>query len=1099
MRLPWRVSLLLFAVVAAQGSANSSSAAEESPSVSDEILLNYFRVAEFDTADGLFLTDNPRELRALVLRAGGVVVSSSDEIGYLRARLPAEHYPGLAASSSVIVSRLNGPPVPWTDLWTANEEERGGSVPESDRRNLITQFSRLGPVIVPSAFVGVPEFQKTHPTFDGRGTGIAILEEPADFTNPDLQVALDMYGESIPKISVVMSYRDFAVASDPAVRAFPHVFDPADESPRASAVQHSVDMRIVTDKDGSFAVNRRTCRAPFAGEFFLSSLRIDSWLHPLPDSEGVRAVLWVPKRAHAWMDVQGTCDFRGALALSDFNYSRQVEHLHIEGLSADTERGAEEKAEIAFVVSFDRDTGRPQVWRGDFPHSTMVAGMAAGGGFARSAAPNAQLAYIGGDSGILARTSDTLEGALLAASRGDVDVLSSSTLADDIGRSSSAFVPVFLNRVIERYGKAVFWGAGNDLGLSGTTQGASNASRVLSVGAYANAETIGSLTGYKLRGVDWVMNYSRGPAPDGAMKPDLIAPSYGVALSSCTAHSEEAQPAAVKFPRCFGVGLGTSAAAPTAASAAAALISGAKQVGIPHDAARIEWALRAGARFLKDWPAHSQGAGLINLPRAWELLSKAAHWPEYRYAPQIEVRAPVRNLWFSIITQRTATQGVGLYEREGWTPDQTGVRRLMLTRTVGPSAPVHYKLCWLGNDHTFRLQMAPGEGVDLPLNQPTPIEVIVHPRTYGIHSAILELLDDDSGAPVQWVLNTIVAAYGLEEHSAFSASARGVRDFLGVRSIFVDVPAGARALAVSFQNGSGHLAFVTQPPLDVGPLEGVVSNSSYSESAAWHDIPVGSSAIRLFPSPAQGVWQFVAFDPGNPLTTMVKPSANHFSVQFAALAADVTADREAPDQLRLNITNRMADLRRAAAAVELGALQSRSLTTRGIPAVNEILVRAGVSTLTVKVRSVDGRTPLKMYLYDCSERMKGDCKLWDVPLTKLESAVIRDPDSGRWKVIVEPATKSADIPYELQTIQTGPRYGMARATGLPHRRASGTSWSEIVRYSLNRDAYVQGETPIALVELRDLGSEFGEQESLKRVSPQRPIAIGDAVVRLSTP
>ena len=1091
------IRFLLFSVLVP---ATASAGGQTPGPLYDNVVLNYSRVNSISAVDGLFLTDDLAFLLAAIKARGGVVVFQADDLGYVRARLPIERYRSLASSPKITASRLNGPPVLWQDVFSTNYTARSLTTSEESRSTRLTNIGDE-PSLFASQIVGQPQFIVANSTYDGRGVGIGILEQVAELNHPSLQDARDLAGHPDRKVAAIINSAVPNTCLNKVPQLLQQVFDPGADPNYVTSLQ---DIPVTTDSNGWFSILKDKYRGPPSDSFLLSNLYVGGFDNRIVDSKSPYAVLWKRGARRALIDGRRDGNFQNALVLRDFNETGDIGYLPrtipAGGDAIPNQfEGTVDSGPLAIAATFDECSGRPHLWSGDNAHTTMVAGIAAGSNFAGtphgSSAPNARLIYVAGERGSLARTSDSLEGAILAARRADVDLLSSSLDADDIERSGSALVALLLNRLTKRFGKPIFWGAGNDLGLSETTGGAGNASQVVSVGGYTSSATIRELTGYELPPLDRLMNYSRGPARNGAMKPDLVAPSLGISPTSCSYYRIFGTR---RVPPCYFVSEGTSAAAPAAASIAAALISGAKQLGIPFDAARVTWAMKASARFLDAWPAHAQGAGLVNLPRAWDLLLKSASWSTWRFAPHIEVRAPINNRWLPTMPPGSDVKGVGLYEREGWTAGQTGERTITLVRRSGPLIRVHYGLVWRGNDGTFASTDSIEKGIDLPLDRPVPIRLKIAPATFGVHSATLELFDAATGIPVHWISSTIVAAHPLDAHTSFVARLLDHRDFLGVAPYFVAVAPGTAALRAQFINKAGQLTFEVDPPLKA---DFRVPNVSFAEPAWGDAIQVGDMGVRIYPSPAPGVWQFLAFDPGLPLKNATYQSSNSYSVEFAALAVDVRATNLSGNQLSIRLRNKMSELESATTAIEVGAMQTsviRSVPKLQTPRIVQILVGDGISTLQIQARSLVKRRRLKMYLYYCGVGTTGECKLWDVPLDKEELIAIRNPTAGKWKVLVEPvAQPEKGAPYMLTSIQTGTKYGNSKIKGIRCRRQQGEVWTDSGEYSLNKNAYVTTDVPVALVEVRDLDAEEMERTSVGRDSPQRPIALGRAVVRLN--
>src|SRR5262249_27862787 len=159
-------------------------------------------------------------------------------------------------------------------------------------------------------------------------------------------------------------------------------------------------------------------------------------------------------------------------------------------------------------------------------------------------------------------------------------------------------------------------------------------------------------------------------------KPNIVAP--GAAISTVPAW-EPNFPLIGPLPPGYDLLNGTSMAAPQATGGAALLISAAKQAGAQFKPDQLREAIMSSARYLPGYGASEQGAGIFQVGAAWDLLRTNLATVDITSA------APVA----TVLSGRLATpnQGVGIYEREGWSPGQTGTRVISLTRTSGGSAP----------------------------------------------------------------------------------------------------------------------------------------------------------------------------------------------------------------------------------------------------------------------------------------------------------------------------------------------------------------------------------------------------------------------------
>ena len=173
----------------------------------------------------------------------------------------------------------------------------------------------------------------------------------------------------------------------------------------------------------------------------------------------------------------------------------------------------------------------------------------------------------------------------------------------------------------------MFFSAGNDGPGTNTIGDPAVTSKAMGVGAYITQETWQRNYGSDANFGDNLHPFSsRGPAEDGAFKPNIVAP--GAAISS-TPMWQNGAPVGGTYtlPPGYAMMNGTSMASPQATGAAALLISAAKAQHPPSPrdvlaAAQLRMAMNSSARFLHGYNASDQGNGLINVGRAWSLLKR---------------------------------------------------------------------------------------------------------------------------------------------------------------------------------------------------------------------------------------------------------------------------------------------------------------------------------------------------------------------------------------------------------------------------------------------------------------------------------------------
>ena len=52
---------------------------------------------------------------------------------------------------------------------------------------------------MPTYRIGAPQFVASHPTYDGRGVRVGIVDTGVDLDRPELQTALNLTGTTVPK------------------------------------------------------------------------------------------------------------------------------------------------------------------------------------------------------------------------------------------------------------------------------------------------------------------------------------------------------------------------------------------------------------------------------------------------------------------------------------------------------------------------------------------------------------------------------------------------------------------------------------------------------------------------------------------------------------------------------------------------------------------------------------------------------------------------------------------------------------------------------------------------------------------------------------
>jgi hypothetical protein len=724
-------------------------------------------------------------------------------------------------------------------------------------------------------------------------------------------------------------------------------------------------------------------------------------------------------------------------------------------------------------------------------HVTQTAAVAAGRGFfggkMDGAAPGAQVASLLLDPGV----SGQIEGMIQAVKSPKVDTIAMQYVFLMRLNDGNSTESVIFDRLVEKYQKPIFVSANNS--GPGLNTGAENAAggRVISVGGYVHKDTWRSNYGLEVERDEYVINLSsRGPRKDGGFKPDILAPAVTITADNYSGIYPDTTPRGVsyKLPPGYVSSYGTSFASPIAAGGVALLISAAKQTGIPYDAERLRWAIKSSARYLPEWNANEQGAGLMQVESAWEFL---------KHAPQpIEItsRATINAAMSQHLKE--PHEGVGIYEREGWAAGQSDQRTIKFIRTTGEESPVTYNLRWIGNDGTFSSPAT----INLPLNTPIALPVMINPKRSGVHSAILSLDDPESAHSVYEVMNTVVAAEQFTPENGFTVIQEGQADYPSYASYFFNVPAGVSAFKVDLKT----IGDKNQIGLRLMTPAGVHSNSS----------PFQKTSNLTVAKPEPGVWEIIV-DNGNDGRWIEQPkeaqtrtnfslSASVYGVETNA-AVKVIETTSTDSILDVNFENHFAAFTGGILETPLSSAFSAqpTLIEGDKQQIYEVNVPAGSTKLSASIKSAsDSGADLDLYLYDCTS---SPCRLKSFSVHKgsQKTVSIDNPSAGMWKVVIDPVSiPSGKTSIEYTDCFTNPVFGYAKPVDPPVARKIGEIWTEKIKLRAEamplRQRYLMSIIEVGSSEPDVVKYQFNPTTKTSDSPVQQLVALGMAMVAMKT-
>jgi subtilisin family serine protease len=968
------------------------------------------------------------------LAALGATVRRQDaDVGYIRADVPTDQADAAAKLPGVVGSELDQVfDIPTPDLGE-------GSVPEQVPPDSTTPAQNP---YMPTRDTGAPQFVAAHPTWDGRGITIGILDTGIDLGHPALQTTST--GER--KIIDWITFTDPATEGDPSWIAM---------------------NRTVTVTGGSFTIDGRTYTGAPDGTWRYGSFSEDNV--PFARTNGSAApeyrqscsnrsgqtggdlnrngicgetfaFLWDGMQdGVVWRDSDADGSFADETGMHAYRTAFEVgEYGHDDPTTAIRES-------VPFVTQIDAASGFVSLGVVSGAHATHVAGIAAGNklfGNATGAAPGAKIVSIRVCLFTSGCTAHALtEGMIYATKNANVDVVSMSigglpSLND--GNNARA---ILYNRLIDKWGAQIFLSAGNSGPGVNTIGDPAAATKAMAIGAYWSRDSVLANYGNNVPGAEALHDFSsRGPREDGGLKPEVVAP--GNATSSVPTW----QPGqCLSTPNCgagFGMFNGTSMAAPQASGAAALLLSAAKDAGVGHKPDKLRQAMRSTARFIPGYQAYEQGFGLINVGAAWDQLAAGVKTADISSAVATNTK----------LSGFLATPGIGtgIYEREGIRPGGASfTRTYTFTRSDGGNST--FNLSWIGNDGTFALP-AGVSTIAFDKRGSATLAITITPGTLGAHSALL-VLDDPATVGIDYAtMNTVIVSTLLGPGNSYKATVSGSasRFQAGQPKAFFEVPLGTTAIRLTLRVISGRANATPVHPYGV-PLTGAAQAIPFTTGPA--------TLTRIITTaPTDGVWEVVdaASRTAGPADSNYEVSIEAFKVTLdpatwtndpttvgTAYTKTFTAKNDFAAVSTFTTATAFASVRSVSATIAAGGAQQRY----------PINVLPGTTSLNVTIGGAsDPGADLDLFVYNCTS---GTCVLAGAGTgsTATESVTISSPTVGTWLALVDPfAVPSGSTTYTYTDSFANPVYGSVTTPPDGASRASGATWSIAASGRANRAA-----------------------------------------------
>ena len=1048
---------------------SSTAATRRRMSFHNRLLLNRAAVSGLRTLEVMLAVsrDGLMAASALVERLGGRVRRTEPAVGYMRVEIPIEKILDLTASPDIdayqisSLSKANwyrdGPPQLNAEGQRRFEVTAPGSgtaaTSSTDLPRLSPEAAR-DPGFTADEDAGVGEWLRRHPTFDGRGVTIALVENGLpSWGDATFGTAKTLDGRDVPKLAGILN----AIPPD---------------APDETRVALTFDVEALTTW---VRISARTYIVPRRGRYRFGLYTLpagDNLIHQFGVLEDVTT-------QQVWVDTNGDASFQDEPPISDVNERFDVRTLKLRH---------PRQMDLRFVMALGRSPEIVHIYPAVGSHQSMTFSVAAGSrtreGLASGVAPNARVLFVRSHTSQYDLAS-IIEGFLEAAKR-PVDVLSASVGINLVPDTATDFSGLIFQRLLDEFEKPIVNAAGNlqsFLGSVTSLSGGFSAGGSLGPASFAALYGNGKLDRLAVNPIG-----AAGPSIDGAIKPDFLTPMLRIAADLPDNAPSDGLPAlrpTSQLPPGYQVSCCTSASSPYAAGVVALLMSAAKQAHVPYSLASLGRALRIGARYLPDFPSFQQGNGVLDVNAAWRELALDVD------VTRIVASATVVHPLAEYAAQ--GTTGQGIFEFDGWTAGMSGRRELQLRRESGRPEPVTYGLSWTGNDGTF----ATMPSVTLPLDATVTLPVTIAISSFGAHGAILNLHDPATDAIVFRTQATVVASNRIDA-STGSVRMTGFVSLMHTNSHYVQVRSEVGGLSIDLEVIRGTIRV------------GILPSHSLFPNYYWHLYP---NVARLYtkgrykivlPNPAAGTWTIEvlndsALHSADP--DVASSGAAEYAITARLLQASLLSVPIDGKSVRVDLRNLGSELREPVIDASLGILRTHrtAFLPTGLPNTFDITVPEGAGTLALQLRStVANDSRMELYLYDCTT---GECFSDSLafPAAPSQTLVVRQPKPGRWVAAVNAAPfPNGPGEFVLDEIVT---------IGQPHRfpivtrpRAIGARWSETL--DIGALVPLQRHSARALfLELIDLASERDETERPWDSRPSatklrdRPVAAGTAVYR----
>ena len=952
---------------------------------------------------------------------GGSVGFTDEALGYVRARVPTDKVEAAAGLDGVLALDVD-------EVIPLPDPRPEGILPIIAQTPPSAATPRANPYM-PTQDTGAAQFVNAHPTWDGRGVTIGLVDTGISLDHPSLLTT----STGQPKVIDWVTGTDPVGDGDPTWLNMSNQVAVAGGSFTAGGTTYT---GVPADGPYRFAV--------FAEASLGAASEYGIGCGADLNRNGVCGerfgVLWRESDNKVFVDTNADRSFAGVSGMTNYKVNRD------KGWFGTDNPATAVQERVPFVVEINGKLKYVNIGIVSGFHGSHVSGIMAGnslfGGQMSGAAPGAKIVSSRACLFVAGCTGHALfEGMIYVAKQSNVDVINMSIGGLPALNDGNNARCALYARLIEQSNVQMFISIGNSGPGVNTAGDPGLCGKVMGPGAYITSDTYEKDYGTPMPFTDNVHNFSsRGPREDGGFAPSFVAPGAAV---STTPLWQLGVGLPYTLPPGYQLANGTSMAAQQSTGVAALLISAANANSVQKQPDQIRQALMSSARYLTEgsrFSAYDQGVGLIDANAAWDMLKTNIKTVD------ISSSVPVNTLLSGFLA--TPGVGTGIYDRESVTQGTPYTRTYTFTRNDGGGGNTTYNLSWAGNDGTFSL--AGGvTSIALGKGSPTNLTVNVNPSAGGSHSAILRL-DDPSTTGIDYqTMNTVVVPY---EFSAPGYSQTITSDIARGQSkhYFFRVPANTPAFKVDlsspndFGAGGGAIRFIRWHPWGLGIDSNAVSNCYAGQPGG--TCSTGSATSRTVTNPQAGVWEVTVDARRN---SDGYPTPAGFTLAATLLGATVSPNPDViasatigvPIARSYTLTNVFGSFTGRAVGTALGSAFRATPTIANLAQQTyTVAVPAGTTSLRATIGSPsDPGADLDLFVFRPNGTLGGQSADGDSE----ESVTIANPVAGTWTVLVDGfSVPSGSTSYNyIDVFFKSPSFGSISITDANALRPAGSSWT----------------------------------------------------------